>query len=464
MSGDSSIGIGIGLALKSYGRAFRGLLNQYPGAAAAYSLRKLSGAVSNVVRVRRSSDDAEQDFTAAQVDNGTLVNFANNGTSALYGNKMYFDGVDDAVNFTPISMSGDLAIRYSSFTLERQQQIIGKGTLGSYIRINNSVNEITQIRIQTETAGFNLDLTSIFNYDEVFTIVVKRISGVWGIYDIGDNLISDTFSNSDTFIFDSIGLARGSFAKGIVFDVFIDSDGNGTYDFNVQGYGNTDADWEDQIGSNDGTVNGSPALYSGQGFDGFVATWYDQSGNGLNAAQATTTAQPQIVSAGTLVPNGLLFSGSQSLSVSGISISENTTFGVSQWSTVNVNNGLYQIGTVNQTSALFVEGASGSFAALTARRLSAHDVDIGVAPALNTDILYTVSSLNDRQEIFEDGVSLGANETDVTLSTANTATIGGLSSSIYLMRGKQSELIIYPSDQTANRTAIESNIMTAYAL
>ena len=58
MSGDSSLGIGIGLALKSYGRAFRGLLDKYTGAAAAYSLRKLSSSTSNVVRVRRSSDDA----------------------------------------------------------------------------------------------------------------------------------------------------------------------------------------------------------------------------------------------------------------------------------------------------------------------------------------------------------------------------------------------------------------------
>jgi hypothetical protein len=79
MSGDSSIGIGIGLALKSYGRGFRGLLNKYPNAAAAYSLRKLSGAVSNVVRVRRSSDDAEQDFTAAQVSDGTLESFCGVG-------------------------------------------------------------------------------------------------------------------------------------------------------------------------------------------------------------------------------------------------------------------------------------------------------------------------------------------------------------------------------------------------
>ena len=58
---------------------FRGLLDKYTGAAAAYSLRKLSSSTSNVVRVRRSSDDAEQDFTAAQVSDGTLESFCGVG-------------------------------------------------------------------------------------------------------------------------------------------------------------------------------------------------------------------------------------------------------------------------------------------------------------------------------------------------------------------------------------------------
>jgi len=58
------------------------LLDDYPGAAAAYSLRQLRTGVTNVVRVRRDNDDAEQDFTATQVSNGTLaawVGAGNNG-------------------------------------------------------------------------------------------------------------------------------------------------------------------------------------------------------------------------------------------------------------------------------------------------------------------------------------------------------------------------------------------------
>jgi hypothetical protein len=56
------------------------LLDTYSGAAAAYSLRQLRTAhTSAVVRVRRSSDNAEQDFTATQVTDGTLTSFCGVG-------------------------------------------------------------------------------------------------------------------------------------------------------------------------------------------------------------------------------------------------------------------------------------------------------------------------------------------------------------------------------------------------
>jgi hypothetical protein len=58
------------------------LLDLYPNAAAAYSLRQLRTGVTNVVRVRRSSDNTETDFTATQVSDGALaawVGAGNNG-------------------------------------------------------------------------------------------------------------------------------------------------------------------------------------------------------------------------------------------------------------------------------------------------------------------------------------------------------------------------------------------------
>lgn len=55
------------------------LLRQYGGAAAAYSLQRLDTGSENVVRVRRSSDDAEADFTAEEVSGGALASYCGAG-------------------------------------------------------------------------------------------------------------------------------------------------------------------------------------------------------------------------------------------------------------------------------------------------------------------------------------------------------------------------------------------------
>lgn len=58
------------------------LLDTYAGAAAAYSLRQLKSGVTNVVRVRADVvGQPEQDFTAAQITDGTLATFVGAGNN-----------------------------------------------------------------------------------------------------------------------------------------------------------------------------------------------------------------------------------------------------------------------------------------------------------------------------------------------------------------------------------------------
>jgi len=60
------------------------LLDSYSGAAAAYSLRQLSWAYGGpVVRVRRDNDNAEQDFTATEVSDGTLASWVGAGNNGF---------------------------------------------------------------------------------------------------------------------------------------------------------------------------------------------------------------------------------------------------------------------------------------------------------------------------------------------------------------------------------------------
>jgi len=62
----------------------KGLLDEFTGAAAAYSLRDLTFLRgSPVVRVRRDNDNAEADFTATQVSDGSLAAWVGAGNDGF---------------------------------------------------------------------------------------------------------------------------------------------------------------------------------------------------------------------------------------------------------------------------------------------------------------------------------------------------------------------------------------------
>tara|TARA_R110002020_G_scaffold10412_2_gene40026 strand:+ start:328 stop:1149 length:822 start_codon:yes stop_codon:yes gene_type:complete len=66
------LGLGNSLSTSGVGGA-TGFLIDHPNAAAAYSLRNLLSTTTRVVKVRRSNDDAEADFTATEITDGTLT-------------------------------------------------------------------------------------------------------------------------------------------------------------------------------------------------------------------------------------------------------------------------------------------------------------------------------------------------------------------------------------------------------
>jgi hypothetical protein len=59
------------------------LLDVYPGAAFAYDLQQLKTGVTNVVDVRRSSDNTVLAFTAQQIVDGTLLSWVGTGNNGL---------------------------------------------------------------------------------------------------------------------------------------------------------------------------------------------------------------------------------------------------------------------------------------------------------------------------------------------------------------------------------------------
>ena len=89
------------------------LLDQYPGAVSAHSLRYLlSSYTGNVILVRRSSDDSEAGFTPTEITDGTLEAFCGAGDGFV---KTLYDQVEN--------------YDFSQTTQSRQPKIVDSGTL-----------------------------------------------------------------------------------------------------------------------------------------------------------------------------------------------------------------------------------------------------------------------------------------------------------------------------------------------
>ena len=280
--------------LYSAAKKFKGLLDTFSGASSAYSLRQLSADYTGgAIRVRRSTDDAEADIGFMRngcLDEIALLNHCVTADiRALINNRMYFDGVDDSVSFPVQNFgTGDFEIS-ATFVINEINKTLFAHSANRTLRLVSlqSLQSVTTLggAAYTFTLDAPMSLGTPYEIALVRTgnIMSVKIDGVtqadteavvasnqWSV-----SLIGQRFQVDDNF-------------KGVIYDVNI----NNVITFD--GYGNTSADWEDQTGSNNGTVAGSPVLFTGQGFNGYVTKWYDQSGNSKDTFNTIAANQPRI--------------------------------------------------------------------------------------------------------------------------------------------------------------------------
>jgi hypothetical protein len=86
--------------------------------------------------------------------------------------------------------------------------------------------------------------------------------------------------------------------------------------------------------------------------DGFVETWYDQSGNGNDAVQATADNQPKIVDGGSLVTGGgIAFDGTNDkLNFTALNASDFSFFSVVKFDSVSSQRRILASSVGNDTS------------------------------------------------------------------------------------------------------------------
>jgi hypothetical protein len=213
--------------------------------------------------------------------------------------------------------------------------------------------------------------------------------------------------------------------------------------------------------------DGALVTWVGAGNDGFVETWYDQSGNGNDAVQQVSGSQPKIVDGGVLVSGGLDFDGvDDGLAVSGQVLTSSSLYaasvmqhatGVSTSSGQNVF-GQYQIGVSGRFQLSANSSSEYSFFASATNSISGFN-----AGALGTSqTLICINGDGSDAEICRDGDVVSTDSySGFTPATVNF-TIGIDASGAREFNGKIQELIIYNSDQSANRAAIETNINNQY--
>jgi hypothetical protein len=211
---------------------------------------------------------------------------------------------------------------------------------------------------------------------------------------------------------------------------------------------------ESDIGFNGGGGLDTTALttFVGAG-NGFVRTWYDQSGNARNQIQTINANQPSIVTSGAVI----LVNGKPSISQDGVSGRMLTLN-----SNINVANlSIFQVFKINDTTFQTNFGGGSNY------------VLFGFTASFPPDSI-TVSSR------FKNGASLVTNDApQVTTNYGNNTQI--LSSAFYTGAvtwagfgwgnstswptvGNIQEHIWFTSSQASNRTGIETNINSYYTI
>ena len=188
--------------------------------------------------------------------------------------------------------------------------------------------------------------------------------------------------------------------------------------------------------------------------NGYVKTWYDQSGNSNDATQTTTANQPQIVSSGAVIVKN----GKPAIIDSGTGINSlGLTYSVVDGSWV------FSVTQIDNAFTAFVEGDTASEYLLVGQDSILSSPNGGVSN-VTTYVDGASTTLTYRDDVFDT-----FNNTQRLLSltfdndTWTALNIGYPGSPSVAMMTMQ-EFIIYETDQSANRTAIESNINTFYSI
>lgn len=464
-------------------------------AAAAYSVRKLRSAYSgSALRVRRSSDSVEADFgfinnelTSSSVSSNPSTRVTAFGNAQIdtaqskYGGASgLFDGTGDYLSATG---SSDFSFGTGDLTLEfwiRFNVAGGRVNLFSAGSHSFFITPNTGNVFIWRGTGILSGGSTVFNTNQWYHIAVTRSGNNWTVWRDGSSYVTSTNSNdwgsTGTFY---IGNWGGSEFPDAWIDDYRITKGvaryTGTFTPPTAQLpdGADDPYWSStklllHMNGTDGSTTFTDSSLTDKtlatfcsGTDGFVVTWYDQSGNGRDATQATASLQPKIVSSGTVITGSnskpaAQGDGSDDRLVASFTLASGATCHVIFNATGGAANYSICDGATGNTQRIFRKSTGGL------HRAGADEIG---ATSFSTSTWYLDSFVrNGASSKFS--INAGSDET----GTCNTTAAGGVTLFNFggggaAMAGKIHEYVVWASALSdANRTTARSNQNTYFSL
>ena len=481
-----------------------------PDAAAAYSLRSLTGGDPKVVRVRRASDNGERDFTSSDVTSGEMLRWVNTQAikpldiQALEADGRTGDFLIAKAAYAlrslgtrqaTLAATGDTVARANDKFVAQVRRNVN-GDLKSFTATEVSDGTLTSFVNESFTSSLPLDVSGSASAAYGLRNLSSTYSG--DVVEVRRNVNGDLKSFTATEVTDGTltSFVNESFTSSLPLDVSGSASAayslrnlSSTYSGNVVEVRRSSDDTTQNFTATEITDGTLLAFVGTGGSDnGHVKTWYDQSGNSRDATQATSSNQPKIVNAGVLVTDRdgklaldgkssqLDFPESEMLSSNG-SYSLFTACDIADQTSGSVD--FYDLfrfisdGNGGASSArkpqVFVRKSNGTLTSSSPSH-SSGGVDFSASEAGSVQLMTSIQNpalSTGNNLIFSDGVL--KDSTDASTSVNNEQTLDSSESSLFISTETSvshflSEVIYYPSDQSDKRRAIEESISGHYGI
>lgn len=203
---------------------------------------------------------------------------------------------------------------------------------------------------------------------------------------------------------------------------------------------------------------------------GFVTTWYDQSGNNINATQSISLNQPLIVSSGSLVTenskSAINFNNQSTVCLNltnTISAGSFTVLWVSRKNALSTNQSIILNGPGDSYMGENVDGNGVPFVYVGARVISTLTNNNSLSGGETSLHLSYVNRRNSTQAVGQINNSNNSYNNSIPSTTITITSIANYGLG-YNYVGRIQEMIIYTTDQSPSRTSLSTDINTYYQI